>query len=170
MKQAFFSFFAIIVLSFIAIDSHAATINSGSSITPNSHFRTAYSDTISPDPSRKFRYNMPNFFEEHGRGLNVNPRFYRDFRFGFPDSTIRRFNVPNRPQLGIRIQDTKDGDGVKVLSVTEGSAAEKAGVKEGDLIQKINDKDIRDVGSALMEMRRHSKEDFDLQIKRKEKR
>jgi serine protease Do len=46
----------------------------------------------------------------------------------------------SRPFLGVTTEKT-DG-GVRVTEVVEGSAAEKAGLKEGDIITKINDKKI----------------------------
>jgi serine protease Do len=38
--------------------------------------------------------------------------------------------------------DTKAAEGATITSVTKGSAAEKAGLKEGDIIKKINDKKV----------------------------
>lgn len=46
------------------------------------------------------------------------------------------------PKLGLSIQDTDDGKGVKVIDVDEDSNAGKAGIKEGDLITRVNDKDV----------------------------
>ena len=48
-----------------------------------------------------------------------------------------------RPKLGLSIQDTEDGAGVKVLDVDEESIADKAGIKEGDIILGVNDTDIK---------------------------
>ncbi len=48
----------------------------------------------------------------------------------------------SRPFLGVTTEKT-DG-GVKVIEVVASSAAEKAGIKEGDIITKINDKQIED--------------------------
>jgi len=47
-----------------------------------------------------------------------------------------------RPRLGIKAQDTEDGKGVKVLEVGDESAAEKAGVKEGDIITSFDGKEV----------------------------
>jgi serine protease Do len=47
-----------------------------------------------------------------------------------------------RPKLGLSIQDTEDGKGVKVLDVDDDSNAAKAGVKEGDIITQVDDKAI----------------------------
>jgi serine protease Do len=48
-----------------------------------------------------------------------------------------------RPKLGLSIQDTEDGVGVKVLDVDEESLAAKAGIKEGDIILGVNDTDVK---------------------------
>ncbi|MER3497561.1 MAG: PDZ domain-containing protein [Chitinophagaceae bacterium] len=55
---------------------------------------------------------------------------------------IWSYSIGNRPKLGLSIQDTEDGKGVKVLDVDEESTAEKAGVKKDDIIVAINDKDV----------------------------
>ena len=47
-----------------------------------------------------------------------------------------------RPRLGLKVQDTEDGKGVKVLDVEEGSAAEKAGIKEDDVITSFEGKEV----------------------------
>ncbi len=49
----------------------------------------------------------------------------------------------NKAFLGVTTEK-EDGDGVKVTDVSDGSAAEKAGIKEGDIITKINDEKIDD--------------------------
>ena len=47
-----------------------------------------------------------------------------------------------QPKLGLSIQDTDDGKGVKVLEVAEESNAAKAGLKEDDVITHIDDKAV----------------------------
>ena len=47
-----------------------------------------------------------------------------------------------QPRLGIKAQDTEEGKGVKVLDVDDESAAEKAGIKEGDIIMKFDGKEV----------------------------
>lgn len=46
-----------------------------------------------------------------------------------------------RPFLGVTTSKVNDG-GVTIIEVVKGSAAEKAGLKEGDIISKIDDKNI----------------------------
>lgn len=54
-----------------------------------------------------------------------------------------------QPKLGIRAQDTEDGKGVKVLDIDEESAAEKAGLKEGDVITSADGKEVENVNQLL---------------------
>lgn len=54
-----------------------------------------------------------------------------------------------QPKLGIRAQDTEDGKGVKVLDIDEESAAEKAGLKEGDVITAVDGREVDNVNQLL---------------------
>jgi serine protease Do len=47
-----------------------------------------------------------------------------------------------RPRLGMSVQDTEDGKGVKVIDVDGEGNAEKAGIKEDDIITSINNKEV----------------------------
>jgi len=67
------------------------------------------------------------------------------FNFDWKDGDFfspRVYGFGNKPRLGIRAQDTEDGKGVKVLSVDDESTAEKAGIKEGDVITEFDGKKI----------------------------
>ena len=48
----------------------------------------------------------------------------------------------SRPKLGLSVQDTEDGKGVKVIDVDDEGNGQKAGVKEDDIITAINDKEV----------------------------
>jgi serine protease Do len=67
--------------------------------------------------------------------------------FNFEDGEfgdVLRYN--NKPRLGLKVQDTEDGKGVKVLDVEEGSAADKAGIKEDDVITSFEGKEVTSAG------------------------
>jgi serine protease Do len=66
-----------------------------------------------------------------------------------------QFNpFPPKQKLGVKIQDTEEGNGVKVIDVAENSVAAKAGVMKDDIVteisgQKINNTD--DIRALLSE-------------------
>ena len=57
------------------------------------------------------------------------------------------------PKLGLSVQDTEDGKGVKVLDVDEDSNAAKAGVKENDIITHINNEEVNSADAIAREVR-----------------
>ena len=76
----------------------------------------------------------------------------------------------DRPQLGIRIQDTEAANGVTVLDVNEGSPAQKAGVKTDDLITAIDGKEIKDTDEAREALQTvREKSTYSLKLKREGK-
>lgn len=60
------------------------------------------------------------------------------------------FTMNDGPKLGISIEDVSEGTGAKVVEVTEGSAAAKAGITKNDVITAVDGAAINDV-SALQE-------------------
>lgn len=51
-------------------------------------------------------------------------------------------------KLGLKIQDTEESNGVKVLEVEEGSAGEKAGIKKDDIVTEIAGKPVTNTDEA----------------------
>lgn len=49
---------------------------------------------------------------------------------------------PRQQKLGLKVQDTEDGKGVKVLDVDKDSPAEKAGLKKDDIVTEIGGKKV----------------------------
>lgn len=85
------------------------------------------------------------------RGLRTAPDQYRFFSGG-------------APKLGLSVQDTDDGKGVKVIEVDEESNAAKAGIKEDDIITEFDGKTTNstdDIVKAIKE----SKEKVSVMIK-----
>lgn len=71
------------------------------------------------------------------------------------------------PRLGLSVQDTEDGKGVKVIEVDEESNAAKAGVKEDDIITHFNDKEVNSADEvAKLVKESKDKVSFQLKIKR----
>jgi serine protease Do len=80
----------------------------------------------------------------------------QNWDFKMPDMDLKELTVPHgqsmpriygyrsdsQPKLGLSVQDTDDGKGVKVIEVDEESNAAKAGVKANDVITHVNDKEV----------------------------
>ncbi|MFT4154989.1 PDZ domain-containing protein [Parafilimonas sp.] len=64
----------------------------------------------------------------------------------------------NKPRLGLSVQDTEEGNGVKVLDIDdEDSPAAKAGLKEDDVITQVNGKNIAstdDLRESIKELKK----------------
>jgi serine protease Do len=73
----------------------------------------------------------------------------------------------NRPKLGLSVQDTEDGKGVKVIDVDDEGNGQKAGVKENDVITAINDKPVNSADEVARIVRENrDKPSLMLKIKR----
>ena len=68
------------------------------------------------------------------------------------------------PRLGLSVQDTEDGKGVKVLEVEDDSNAAKAGVKENDIITHFNDKEVNGA-DEVAKLVRENKDKISVQLK-----
>jgi serine protease Do len=103
--------------------------------------------------------DMMNSFQP---GNNFNFRMPRqNFNFNFNN---------NQPKLGLKIEDTEEGNGAKVLEVQQGSAAEKSGLKKGDIITEINGEKVNDVNDIRSEMRQsEDKNNYKFKVKRENK-
>jgi serine protease Do len=89
------------------------------------------------------------------------------FRNMTPEPFVWNGTTFGRPRLGLSIQDTEDGAGVKVLDVDDESAAEKAGIKEGDIIVGIDDANVKGTEDVVRATReRGDKTSFKFKIKR----
>lgn len=77
------------------------------------------------------------------------------------------FNTyPRTPKIGLEIQDVEEGNGVKVLAVTEQAPASKAGLQTNDVITEIDGKELKDVDDFKMKLK-DLKEDEILKLKYK---
>lgn len=91
-----------------------------------------------------------------------------DMEGGMPNGMMRMFPFGNgefnlrdmmgdrgegRPKLGMSVEDRSEGDGVRVADVTGGSAAEKAGLKEGDILTHAEGEPLASVDDLLKQIR-----------------
>ncbi|MGB8194248.1 MAG: PDZ domain-containing protein [Chitinophagaceae bacterium] len=84
--------------------------------------------------------------------------------FDFKSDFGQGFSYFGRPRLGIHAQDTEDGKGVKVLSVDDESPAEKAGIKDGDIITEFDGKETNSA-DQLAEAARATKDKSSMSVK-----
>lgn len=74
------------------------------------------------------------------------------------------------PKLGLSIQDTDDGKGVKIIEVDEDSNAGKAGLQEGDIITRVNDREVNSTDEVTRLVREsRGKPSMQFQVQRKGK-
>jgi len=98
--------------------------------------------TINGKPAKDFNNGDVQIIRNHNHGSDI-------IAFapipGGPKVFNRSFNFQsNDAVLGVMPIDTGNDTGAKINEVTEGSAADKAGLKEGDVITKIGDQKIDD--------------------------
>ncbi len=68
------------------------------------------------------------------------------------------------PKLGLSVQDTDDGKGVKVIEVDDESSAAKAGIKEEDIITEVDGKAVKNTDD-MVKLIKESKEKISVMIK-----
>ncbi len=102
----------------------------------------------------------------------------QNYDFKMPEMNFKQFeSIPKirygrsydggQPKLGLSVQDTDDGKGVKVIEVDEESNAAKAGVKENDIVTHVNDKEVNSADEiAKLVKENKDKPSMRLQIKR----
>jgi len=106
-----------------------------------------------------------------GMSPNQNFNWDKDYQFdvipkiqGTPRAYARS---GNSPRLGLSVQDTDDGKGVKVIEVDEDSNAAKAGLKENDILTHFNDKEVNSADEvAKLVKENKDKPTISLKIKR----
>ena len=75
-----------------------------------------------------------------------------------------RYNNDSKPKLGLKIEDTENDNGVKIINVEEGSPADKAGLKKDDIITSFNGEKVTSV-EELMDQVNDSEDKESLNIK-----
>ena len=105
-------------------------------------------------PGQNFKMEMPDYKELLTPKIQGVPRQNWSWSGG-------------QPKLGISVQDTDDGKGVKVIEVDEESNAAKAGVKENDIITNFNDKEVNSADEVAKLVRDNKdKPTINLKVKR----
>ncbi|RPE13865.1 PDZ domain-containing protein [Chitinophaga lutea] len=88
--------------------------------------------------------------ESAPRVFSIPQRPGQPFRFREDMPSFRGFSPEGRsgPRLGLSVQDTEEGNGAKVLGVSKGSPAEKAGFQENDLITELDGNTVKNAGEV----------------------
>jgi len=94
--------------------------------------------------------------------LTTMPRMDRNFNFN--GDNVYSYSYGGRPRLGIKAQDLEEGKGAKVLDVDDESPAEKAGIKEGDIINEFDGKPVENA-DGLSKLARENREKYTYKIK-----
>ena len=75
--------------------------------------------------------------------------------------------LPRHQKLGLKIQDTEDGTGVKVLDVDKDSPAEKAGLKKDDILTEVAGKKVSNTDEARDQLQENKdKSNYNIKAKR----
>ena len=102
----------------------------------------------------------------------------QNFKMTVPDYDFKDMAIPRgrsipgqswawaggQPRLGLSVQDTDDGKGVKVIEVDEESNAAKAGLKENDIVTHFNDKEVNSA-DEVAKLVKESKDKPTIQLK-----
>lgn len=99
----------------------------------------------------------PKVWNEQLRN-NINDRV---FERAMPNIQGFEAYFPSRgARLGMSVQDTDDGKGVKVLDIEDEGSAEKAGIKEGDIITQVDDKPVNSADEVAQLVREKREQTF----------
>ena len=100
-----------------------------------------------PQGVRSFNFNMPDmhFGEGQFNFEHLQPRLH-----GLQNEV---FMYQNRPKFGATIQDTEEGNGVKVLEVDADSPSAKSGLQKDDVITEVDGKAVKNVAEARTALR-----------------
>jgi serine protease Do len=100
-----------------------------------------------PEGMHNFNFDMPDmhFGEGQFNFEHLQPRLH-----GLQDKIML---YQGRPKFGATIQDTEEGNGVKVLEVEADSPSAKSGLQKDDVITEVNGKAVKNVAEAREALR-----------------
>ena len=100
-----------------------------------------------PDGSYK-TFTMPYTLKGDKYKLEGDLQQLQELQGQIGDMNNFNFNFPRRQKLGLKIQDTEEENGVKVLEVQDSSAAATAGLKKDDIIIQIGEEKVKNTDEA----------------------
>ena len=101
-------------------------------------------------PGKQLNFEMNDLDLRLAPGIQSIPRSLQGFGQNWSWNS-------NAPKLGLSVQDTDDGKGVKVIEVTDESNAAKAGFKKDDVITEIDGKTVNGTDD-MVKIMKESKE------------
>lgn len=121
--------------------------------------RTDMARSGSPDV-RSFSFSMPNGEFRSFTMPEINDSDL-DGIFKMPDLSDLNIDITGvkKPKMGLKLQDTEKGNGVKVLEVEENSTSAKAGLKKDDMIVEINDRAVKNTDDARQQLKESNEGD-----------
>ena len=97
-------------------------------------------------------------------GMEELREIYPDLADNMNDLDFQFTTFPRKQKLGLKIQDTEENNGVKILEVADSSAAFTAGLKKDDIITEIAGKKVTNTDEAR-EMLQDNEEKYKYNIK-----
>lgn len=98
-------------------------------------------------PGQNYNLKIPEFDFKMPKTPTM-PRYPQNELFNYKGDMFN-YTYGGRPKLGLSIQDTDDGKGVKVRDVDEEGNAAKAGIKKDDIITEIDGKAVNSADEVL---------------------
>ena len=119
--------------------------------------------------------NCPEVEMQNGKAnINVfrynndeNDNYADDLGTNIEENINRRFGMPSTPKLGLKIQDTEEETGVKVINVEPASSSASAGLQKDDIIVGIGEKTIKNTDEARAALNENKgKSSYAMKVKR----
>lgn len=130
----------------------------------NNEFTTKNVTLSERKDNMAFRGTVPLGDEDMFRNFD---RMFGPLRGSEWNGDMRRPGAGSAPKIGVSVEDRADGEGVLVNSVTEGSAAAKAGIQRGDVITKYGSSAIGEVDDLVEAIStQQSKQQVEVEVKR----
>ena len=132
----------------------------------------SYSFTAPQDYNRSYSYTIPRVqgvprigtTENWSEGLS--PKLYTTPGYDLRSELFTEL-YPRHQKLGLKIQDTEDGNGVKILDVDNDSPADKAGLKKDDIVTEVGGKKVKNTDEARNELQENAqKGTYNIKAKR----
>lgn len=131
----------------------------------NNEFTTKHVTLSERKDNMAFRGTVPLGDEDLFR--NFERMFGGPMRGGEWNSELRRPGSGSAPKIGVSVEDRADGEGVLVNSVTDNSAAAKAGIQQGDVITRYGSSAISEVDDLVEAIAaQQNKTSVDVEVKR----